>query len=185
MIVRPRQAQPYMVRLSLPTFHQILLLALVLLGDLLGQLLPVVERIVDTLLAGDDSGDVLADLGAEVSELRDVDKLDANSWPRLDTRIDWVGLLNRLECRLAESSGLLLVLGVLIGRDTLAGWHRCPAVLRTNQFLVLLRRCPGDELPGIVLLGALLLDRPRPGVQPAGRLRQLDGCLGIRHLALH
>src|SRR5512133_89202 len=81
---------------------QILLLALVLFGDLLGQLLAVVERIIDTLLARDHRRDVIADLGAQIGELRDVDKLDTDRWPWLDTRVDRVSSLDRLQRRLSE-----------------------------------------------------------------------------------
>src|SRR5512132_3504448 len=63
---------------------QILLLALVLLRHLLGQLLAVVERIVDALLARDPRRNIVADLGAQIGELRDVDKLDTDRGSRLD-----------------------------------------------------------------------------------------------------
>src|SRR5215211_6787547 len=70
--------------------------ALVLLRDHLGQLLPVVQGIVDALLTGDDPRDVLTDLGPKVGELRNVDELNTDCWARLDTWIDRVSSLDRL-----------------------------------------------------------------------------------------
>src|SRR5215211_684206 len=72
------------------------LLALVLLRDHLGQLLPVVQGIVDALLTGDHPRDILTDLGPKVGELRNVDELNTDCWARLDTWIDRVSSLDRL-----------------------------------------------------------------------------------------
>src|SRR4051794_13431421 len=102
------------------------LFALVFLCDNLGQLLPVVESIIDALLSGDHAPDVLTDLGPKVGELRNIDELNTDRGPRLDTWIDRVSSLTRLQGRLGKRPGRLLVLRVGVGRDALAGRHRGP-----------------------------------------------------------
>src|SRR4051794_21866023 len=64
---------------------------LIALGDVLGEPLPAVERLVDAHLPGDRRAHVLRHLGAEVGELGDVDELDADRGPRLYAGVARVG----------------------------------------------------------------------------------------------
>src|SRR6185437_10046751 len=75
------------------------------------------------------------------------------------------------------------VIGILVRRHPFAGRYPSPAQLGANEVLITLTRRPGDELPRVVLVLAGLLDRPRPRVQPARTLGQLDRCLDIADLA--
>src|SRR5690349_5801368 len=139
----------------------------VALGDVVRELLPPVQRLVDAHLPGDGRADVLRDLGAEVGELRDVDELDADGRTRLHARVAGIGTGDGLLRRLGERRRLLEVVRVVVRRGALAGGHPGPAELGPDEFLVLAAGRPGDELPGVVLLLAGLLDAPGPGVEPA------------------
>src|SRR5215217_2038092 len=60
-------------------------------GDVLGQFLTALERLVDGHPARDRGADVLRHLGAEVRELRDADELDPRCGAWLDPRVVGVG----------------------------------------------------------------------------------------------
>src|SRR5205085_12695422 len=120
----------------------------------------------------------------EVGELRNVDELDAERGPRLHPRVARVGAADRVLGRFGERRRLLEVIRVLIGRGALAGRDLGPPEPAADQFLVLLARRPGNELPGVVLLLARLLDAPRPGVEPARALGLHDRGGGVPDLAL-
>src|SRR5690349_4687719 len=143
---------------------------LVLLGHLFSGLLTLVERGVHRRLARDRGADVLGNPRAEVRELRDADELDARGGPRLHAGVVRVGGLDRVLGRLGERPRDLQVVGVRVGRGALAGGHLRPAFLVAHELLVVRAGGPRDELPGVVLLLAGLLDRPGPGVEPAGRV---------------
>src|SRR6266542_76066 len=121
-------------------------------------------------LSGDRRADVLRDLLAAVGELRDIDELDPLRRPWLHARVGRVGALDGLERRLGERGRRLEVVGVGVCRGPLAGRHVRPAQLLPDEFLVLPAGRPRDELPGVVLVPAGVLDRARPRVQPAGAL---------------
>src|SRR5687768_6321345 len=157
----------------------------VALGDVLRELLPAFQRVVDAHLARDRGTDVLGDLGAQVGELGDVDELDADGGPRLDARVRGVGALDGGAGRLGEGRRLLDVLGVLVRGRPLARRHPGPAELPADQLLVLLAGGPGHELPGVVLLLARLLDAPGPRVEPPGAVGLHDGGGRVAHLPAH
>ena len=122
----------------------------------------------------------------EVGELRDVDELDAGRRAAA-ARPGWPGRRVSIASSVgsANARGDLQVVRVRVGRGALAGrdaWpsRRCCA----DQVLVVLARGPGDELPGVVLVLGGLLDRPRPGVEPAGALGLLDRRRDVADLAL-
>src|SRR4051794_33076462 len=78
----------------------------------------------------------------------------------LDPGILRVGIGDRVPGRRGERGGDLEVLGVGVGRAALACRHAGPADLLADELLVVLAGGPGDELPGLVLLLARLLDSP-------------------------
>jgi len=142
------------------------------------------QSLGDRALACDDGADTLGHVGAQGSELGDADELDAVGRPRLDTGVLRIGVLDGEAFRLEERRGLL-ELGVLVGGDALAGRHLGPAEPGGDQFLILPRTGPGDELPGRILLLGRRLHGPGPGPQPARGLGVLHRGLGIADLALH
>ena len=73
---------------------------------------------------------------------------------------------DRVEGQLREATGHLLIIRQLIGGGAGAGWNMAPAKLGPDQLDVVLRRGPGGEGPGGVLLGAGGGHAKRPGPEP-------------------
>src|SRR3954453_22238091 len=89
-------------------------------GDVVGQLLAPVERLLHGHPTGDGGADVLGHPRAEVGELGDADELDAGRGARLHAWVLRGGGPDRLDRRLREGGGLREVVRVLVGRRPLA-----------------------------------------------------------------
>src|SRR3954452_10864381 len=89
-------------------------------GDVVGQFLAPVERLLHGHPAGDGRADVLGHPRAEVGELGDADELDAGRRARLHAGVVRIGGPDRVDRRLREGGGLREVVGVLVGRRPLA-----------------------------------------------------------------
>src|SRR6267378_7761113 len=134
--------------------------------DGVGKRLRLLQRGVDTGGAGDRCCELLRDLVTEVLKFRDVDVLDPGVGNRIHGGVVDVGMGDRVERQLREATGHLLIVRQLIGRGAGAGWNMTPAKLGPDQLDVVLRRGPGGEGPGGVLLGAGAGNAERPGPEP-------------------
>src|SRR6185437_14797660 len=127
------------------------------------------QRLVDRHLAGNRAGDALTDYGAERLKFRNPDELYARVWHRLESRVFGVSRLDGLEHEVAERRGLL-VLGASIRRLARSRRHRGPALILRDQFDVVLRRGPRNELLRRLDLLGRFRNRQRPGPQPVRTL---------------
>src|SRR5688572_16810128 len=81
---------------------------LVVLRHCLGELLSVVQCLVDRLAAGEGGAELLRELGTEVRELRDADELHTQRGPGLQAGVGRVGVLDRAEGDVREGLRRLL-----------------------------------------------------------------------------
>src|SRR5699024_6486017 len=93
---------------------------LVLVSDLLGVLLSLLQRLVDGGASGDGGADVLGDARGQIRELRDRHELHAQRRPRLEAGVLGIGRVDGVLGLLVEGLGGLLVVGILIRRGPLA-----------------------------------------------------------------
>src|SRR6185437_4474624 len=101
------------------------------------------ERLVDGHRAGESGREVLTDVGADALELGDRHELDARIGDRLHGRVVGVGRIDRLERELRPRRGFR-IFWVLVERGAGSGWNAGPAVLRGDEFGVVLAGRPGD-----------------------------------------
>src|SRR5699024_9751460 len=112
---------------------------LVLVSDLLGGLLPLLQRLVDGGASGDGGADVLGDARGQVREFRDRHELHAQRRTRLEAGVLGIGRVDRVLGLLVERLGGLLVVGILICRGPFARRHMLPAEFGGHGLLVVLR----------------------------------------------
>ena len=136
-------------------------------GDVLGVLLGLLERLVDALLAGHGGRHLLAHAGAEILELRDRHELQA----LVRDGVRHGGLLggtgHGVEGGLGVGLGDLGVALELVGRVAAPRGNALPADLLADQLHVVLAGHPGDEVPGLLLALRGRGDGQRPRVEPA------------------